>query len=213
MLLCYQLSTAQHFLSICASNAAGSAIDVWHYHYYYHYEYYALCSSNLYYVIPDLIMPNCSCIRLSTVQPQHQTYRHSSNNQTLATFTFNILTFISTCYISKHHYSLSFLNRQWVHLPSKRSKTPCHGKRCGNSSIMEAKHTFDSTTHWRWQGTGRDRMIKRKWYWQLLLHIETVECRTQCSLVRGQWRGPAWSWWWAVTRTGSCHSSSIIFNF
>ena len=152
-------------------------------------------------------MPNCSCIRLSTVQPQHQTYRHSSSNQTLATFTFNILTFISTCYISKHHYSLSFLNRQWVHLPSKRSKTPCHGKRCGNSSIMEAKHTFDSTTHWRWQGTGRDRMIKRKWYWQLLLHIETVECRTQCSLVRGQWRGPAWSWWWAVTRTGSCHSS------
>ena len=45
-------------------------------------------------------MPNCSCIRLSTLQSQHQTYRHSSTNQTLATFTFNILTFISTIYIS-----------------------------------------------------------------------------------------------------------------
>ena len=100
MLLCYQPPPAQCFLSICASKAAGSAIDVWHYHYYYHYEYYALCSPNLYYVIPDLIMPNCSCIRLSTLQSQHQTYRHSSTNQTLATFTFNILTFISTIYIS-----------------------------------------------------------------------------------------------------------------
>ena len=90
MLLCYQPPPAQCFLSICASKAAGSAIDVWHYHYYYHYEYYALCSPNLYYVIPDLIMPNCSCIRLSTLQSQHQTYRHSSTNQTLATFTFNI---------------------------------------------------------------------------------------------------------------------------
>ena len=105
MLLCYQPPPApQCFLSICASKAAGSAIDVWHYHYYYHYEYYALCSPNLYYVIPDLIMPNCSCIRLSTLQSHHQTCRHSSTNQTLATFTFNILTFISTIYISKQYY-------------------------------------------------------------------------------------------------------------
>ena len=119
MLLCYQPPPARCFLSICASKAAGSAIDVWHYHYYYHYEYYALCSPNLYYVIPDLIMPNCSCIRLSTLQSQHQTYRHSSTNQTLATFTFNILTFISTIYISKQYYH----SQAWPAQPSRQGNT------------------------------------------------------------------------------------------
>ena len=89
--VCYYVTSLHQPLSV--SSVFVQVTLLWHYHYYYHYEYYALCSPNLYYVIPDLIMPNCSWIRLSTLQPQHQTYRHSSNNQTLATFTFNILTF------------------------------------------------------------------------------------------------------------------------
>ena len=83
-------------------------------------------AQNLYYVIPDLIMPNCSCIRLSTLQSQHQTCRHSSTNQTLATFTFNILTFISTIYISKQYYHSPAWPAQPPHQGDTRIKFSCN---------------------------------------------------------------------------------------